>query len=169
MSENTIADQGGTDPAATPNMLDDVPPFKIATAGSYDELLRRVAASPQSFSFDWRGVKFMACLDGHDGGLRLTLHSDLTALPYSAEDAGERKDLLAVVDSIGTGRESKFRVVCGQKIVIEDSIDLTNTIGSTVNSIVTSLTILVLRLAPYLDLLAERASTNGERLAESSG
>ena len=169
MSDDTIADQGGTDPAATPNVFDGAPPLKIAAAGAYDELLRRVAASPQSFNFDWRGVKFMARLDGHDGGLRLTLHSDLTALPYSAENAGERKELLAVVDAIGTDRESKFRVVCGQKIVIEDSIDLTQTVGSTVNSIVTSLTILVLRLAPYLDLLAESASTNRERLAEPSG
>ncbi len=53
-------------------------------------------------------------------------------------------------------------------IEIEDSLDLTQTTDSTVNSIITSLTILVLRLAPCLDLLAERASVNGERTAPPS-
>ena len=132
------------------------------------ELMRRLVAKPRKFSFNWRGVDFTALLEGLDGGLRLTLHSDLAALPYSAEDAGERANLLAVVDTSGTGREGRLRVVCGQKIVIEDSIDLTLTVGATVNSIITSLTILVLRLAPCLDLLAERAAVNGELAAAPS-
>ncbi len=132
------------------------------------ELLRRAIAEPRRFSFKWRGVDFAARLDEHNGGLRLTLRSDLGVPPDSAEDAGERADLLAVVDTYPTGSEGKFRVVCGQKIVIEDSIDLTQAIDSTVNSIITSLTTLVLRLAPFLDLLAERASVNGERTAPPS-
>ncbi len=168
MDGNADENPRGTGPAAAPDGHNGDSPLGLASDGAYIELMRRAIAEPRRFTFKWRGVNFSARLDGHDGGLRLTLHSDLAALPYSAEDAGERADLLAVVDAFGNGRESKFRVVCGQKIVIEDSIDLTQTIDSTVNSIITSLTILVLRLAPCLDLLAERASINGERTAAAS-
>ncbi len=168
MDGNADENPRGTGPAAAPDGHDGESPIALATDGAYMELMRRVIAEPRRFTFEWRGVDFSARLDGHNGGLRLTLHSDLAALPYSAEDAGERANLLAVIDTYGTGGESKFRVVRGQKIIIEDSIDLTQTIDSTVNSIITSLTILVLRLAPCLDLLAERASINGERRAAAS-
>ncbi len=168
MDGNADENPRGTGPAAAPDGHDGESPIALATDGAYLELMRRAIAEPRRFSFKWRGVDFAARLDEHNGGLRLTLHSDLAALPYSAEDAGERADLLAVVDTYPTGSEGKIRVVCGQKVVIEDSIDLTQTIDSTVNSIITSLTVLVLRLAPCLDLLAERASINRERRAAAS-
>ena len=169
MDGNAAENPRGTGSAAAPDGRNGVSLLALASDGAYIELLRRTVAEPRKFTFKWRGVDFSARLDGHNGGLRLTLHSDLAALPYSAEDAGERANLLAVVDAFGNGGVSKFRVICGQKIIIEDSINLTQTIDSTMNSIITNLTILVLRLAPCLDLLAERASTNGEQLAEPSG
>ena len=168
MDGNAAENHRGTDPAAASDGRDGKSPIALASDREYLELMRRMVAEPRRFTFKWRGVDFSARLDGYNGGLRLTLHSDLAALPYSAEDAGERANLLAVVDAHGTGREGRFRVVCGQKIVIEDAIDLTQTIDSTANSIITSLTILVLRLAPFLDLLAERASVDGERRAAAS-
>ncbi len=139
-----------------------------APVGAYGVLLRRVVASALNFTFTWRGVDFTGRFDAREGGIRLTLRGTLTELPYSAEDAEARKVLLAVADTCDGGDVAKFRVECGQKIIIEDSVSLTETDGDTVASIVTDLTMLVLRLAPCLDLLAEHASAGeGRRVANA--
>ena len=48
-----------------------------------------------------------------------------------------------------------LRVVSGQTIVLENAIDLPRSVGGAASNIVTSLTLLVLNTAPFLDLLAE--------------
>ena len=137
-----------------------------ASLGAYGELLRRVVKSPLNFGFNWRGVDFTGTFDAHQDGIGLTLHSDLAALPYSAENAGQRDELLAVVDAFRGDAVGKLKVVSGQKIVIENGVDLSDSGDGTVGNIITGLTIMVLRLAPYLDLLAEGAAPHGTSSAE---
>ncbi len=90
--------------------------------------------------------------------MRLTLHSDLASLPYSAEDAGARSGLLGVVDVFNDETVGTLKVVSGQKIIIETSIDLPQSTGNAASDIVANLTLLVLRAAPYLDLFADGAA-----------
>ncbi len=144
--------------------------FKADTAslGAYGELLRRVVKSPLNFAFNWRGVDFTGTFDAHHDGIGLTLHSDLAALPYSAENAGQRGEMLAVVDAFRDDAMGKLKVVSGQKIVIESGVDLSDSGDGTVGNIITGLTIMVLRLAPYLDLLAEGAAPHGTSSAENA-
>lgn len=139
-----------------------------ASLGAYGELLRRVVKSPLNFGFNWRGVDFTGTFDAHQDGIGLTLHSDLAALPYSAEDADQRDALLAVVDAFRGDAVGKLKVASGQKIVIESGIDLSDTSAGTVGDIIAGLTIMVLRVAPYLDLLAEGATPHGPSSAESA-
>ncbi len=139
-----------------------------ASLGAYGELLRRVVKSPLNFSFNWRGADFTGTFDAHQDGIALTLHSDLAALPYSAEDADQRDELLAVVDAFRGDAVGKLKVASGQKIVLESSIDLSDTGQGTVGNIIAGLTIMVLRLAPYLDLLAEGAAPQGTSSAQNA-
>lgn len=126
---------------------------------AYHELQRRVADSPLHFSFTWRETEFRATVKAGEGGLRLTLQNDLAPLPYSVEDKSRRNNLLAVVDTHHGDSAAKLRVVRGRDVVLEGGIELPRESGNTVNDIVSTLTILVLRAAPHLDLLAERATS----------
>lgn len=129
---------------------------------AYSELQRRVADSPLRFSFTWRETEFRATVEAGEDGLRLTLQNDLAPLPYSAEDKSRRGNLLAIVDTRDGDSAGKLRVVRGRDIVLEAGIELPQECGNTVNNIISTLTILVLRAAPHLDLLAERATSFDE-------
>ncbi len=134
--------------------------FDIETAalGAYGELLRRVVHAPLSFTFSWRNIDFTGSFEGRDDGIRLVLDSNLANIPYTGEDAATRHNLLAVVDASRDERAGKLRVIDGRKIVFKSEIEMPTDPVGTVDSIVATLTVLVLRVAPYLDLLAERAS-----------
>ena len=139
-----------------------------ASHGAYGVLRQRLAESALNFTFNWRGVDFSGRFETREDGVRLTLHSDVASLPYSAEDPDGREGMLAVVDTFRDENSGTLKVVCGRKIVIEDVIELAEMAGNTATNIVTSRTVLVLRLAPCLDLLAERAATReAPRLANA--
>lgn len=129
---------------------------------AYCELQRRVADKPLRFSFTWRETEFRATVEAGEDGLRLTLQNDLAPLPYSAEDKGRRDNLLAVVDTLNGDSTGKLKVVRGRDIVLEAGIELPQESGNTVNNIISTLTVLVLRAAPHLDFLAERATSLDE-------
>lgn len=134
--------------------------FDIETAalGAYGELLRRVVHAPLSFKFSWRNIDFSGSFEGRDDGIRLVLDSNLANVPYTGEDAAGRHNLLAVVDASRDERAGKLRVIDGRKIVLKSEIEIPTDPVGTVDSIVATLTVPVLRVAPFLDLLAERAS-----------
>ncbi len=129
---------------------------------TYGELQRRVADSPLRFSFTWRETKFRATVEASEDGLRLTLHNNVTSLPYSAEDKSRRQDLFAVVDTHRHDSAGKLKIVRGQEIVLDGSIELPEETGNTITDLVSTLTVLVLRAAPHLDLLAESVASLGE-------
>ena len=131
-------------------------------AGAFGELMRRAKEKPLNFTFDWRGSNFKGTVESIEDGMRLSLSSALAAIPYSAEDADSRGDLLAVVDTCSTGVEAKLTVYQGRSIMIEHKIDLPPCQGDTMATIVTQLTMLVMNTAPYLDLIAEFTSAQAE-------
>ena len=122
---------------------------------AYGELLRRAMDAPLTFCFTWNARDFMGTLEAVDGGMRLSLQSDLAAVPYSAEDAAARGNLFAVVDSLDGNAEGILKVVQGQKIVLENTIPMPRPPDGSISSVVTNLALLVLNAAPYLDLIAE--------------
>jgi hypothetical protein len=130
--------------------------------GAYGELMRRAKEKPLGFTFDWRGSNFKGKVESIEDGMRLSLRSALAAIPYSAEDADSRGDLLAVVDTCSTGVEAKLTVYQGRSIMIEHEIDLPPCDGDTMATIVTQLTMLVMNTAPYLDLIAEFTAAQAE-------
>ena len=134
-----------------------IPPIEAASTGAYGALRRQLIAAPLNFAFDWHGIEFTGRFSARDEGVRLTLRGNLASLPYSAEDANARSSLLGIVDAFNDETEGTLKVVRGQKIIIEKTIELPRSTGDTANDIVANLTVLVLRAAPYLDLLADGA------------
>ena len=122
---------------------------------AYSELMRRASNAPLNFNFAWHGMNFGGTLEAIEGGMRLSLQSNLAALPYSAEDAKARGDLLAVVDTLDGRTEGLLKVVKGNTIVLENEIPMPRTPTGSISSVVTNLALLVLNAAPYLDLIAE--------------
>lgn len=134
----------------------------VLEAGAYGELMRRTKRQPLSFSFVWRGTDFRGTIESIVDGMRLSLRSDLAALPYSAENPAARGDLLAVVDTCAGGSAAKLVVFQGHTIMLEHEIELPESLGDTMTTLVTNLTMLVLNTAPYLDLIAEFMSAPAE-------
>jgi hypothetical protein len=125
---------------------------------AYSELMRRARNAPLNFSFAWHGMDFGGTLESIEGGMRMSLQSKLAELPYSAEDARARGNLLAVVDTLDGHTEGLLKVVKGQTIVLENEIPMPRTPTGSISSVVTNLALLVLNAAPYLDLIAEFAN-----------
>lgn len=128
-------------------------------SGAYGELMRRAKQQALGFTFVWRGSDFKGTIESIGDGIRLLLRSDLTAIPYSAENPAARGRLLAVVDTYDGGSEAKLTVVQGHTIMLEHKIALPKSSGDTMANLITQLTAMVLNTAPYLDLIAESAKT----------
>lgn len=131
-------------------------------SGAYGEFMRRAKLRPLSFTFAWRGSEFLGTVECFGDGMRMSLRSALAALPFSAENAADRGSLLAVVDTCANGSEAKLTVVQGSTIMLEHEITLPRSIGGTVTTMVTQLTMLVLNTAPYLDLIAKHTTAPAE-------
>ena len=131
-------------------------------SGAYGELMRRAKLKPLSFSFAWRGGEFTGTVENVGDGMRMSLRSALATIPFSAENAASRGNLLAVVDTCAGGSEAKLMVFQGSTIMLEHEITLPRSIGDTVTTMVTQLTMLVLNTAPYLDLIAEHSASPAE-------
>ena len=102
----------------------------------------------------------MGSLEAINGGMRLFLQSNLAQLPYSAEDAKSRFDLLAVVDILDGNTDGLLKVVQGQKIILENEIPMPRTSAGDISSVVANLASPVLNAAHYLDLVIEFTPTN---------
>ena len=141
--------------------------LKAASLGAYGALLKRVSDKPLTFRFAWREVSFRALVSGRDDGLRLSIETDMASVPYTVEDHDTRKEMLAVIDATGDDRVGRICVVQGQKIVLESEFDLPENTGNTISSIITTLTILVLRATPYLQAVSDYVKESGAQSPES--
>ncbi len=148
-------ENGATTASAGGNRADSA---RLLLIDAYGDLLRRAMNAPLTFSFTWHGRDFIGALEAIDGGMRLSLQSDLATVPYSAEDPVVRGDLFAVVDSLDGHTEGTLKVVQGQKIMLENQIPMPRTPDGMISSVVSNLAMLVLHVAPYLDLIAEYTS-----------
>ncbi len=134
--------------------------IEAAVGGAYGALARRADKTPLVFGFAWRGVDFHCRIEASQGRLRLALASDIASLPFSVEDPEARKSALAVVEA-ASHDDGGIRVVHGHKVVLESRMEIADRRIDTVNGLVSLLTVLVLRTAPYLDFLAGRGAATG--------
>ena len=141
--------------------------LQAASLGAYGALLKRVSDKPLTFRFAWRDVTFQALVSGRDDGLRLSIEADMADVPYSIEDIEARKDMLAVIDATGDDRLGRICVVQGHKIVLENEFELPENGGNTINSIIATLTIMVLRATPYLEAVSDYIKDVGLASPES--
>ncbi len=166
-------DTGTTAMAREPGPDVDALDLQAASLGAYGALLKRVSDKPLTFRFAWRDVTFRALVSGRDDGLRLSIEADMADVPYSVEDIETRKDMLAVIDATGDDRLGRICVVQGHKIVLENEFELPENSGNTINSIIATLTIMVLRATPYLEAVGGyikdvgRASPDSERVFQA--
>ena len=130
--------------------------------GAYGELMRRATEKPLNFSFAWRGTHFNSVIESTGEGMRLSLSSDLAAIPFSVENAVARGELLAVGESFVGDNETKLTVIQGHTIKLDHEFTLPEAQSDTIASLVTQLTMLVLNSAPYLDLIAEYTAAPAE-------
>ena len=126
--------------------------------GAYGDPMRPRKEKPLGLTLLVPGTGFMGTVESIDDGMRLSLRSSLATLPYSAENAAARGELLAVVDTYAGGGDAKLMVYQGHKVMLEHEIVLPPSLGDTVTTIVTQLTMLVLNTAAYLDLIVEFSS-----------
>ncbi len=138
-------------------------PVAPVCLGSYGELRRRLAASPLNFTFKWHGVEFTGRFDASKNGVTLALRGRFGSLPYSAEDSAARSELIGVIEASPDVPAGRLKVVRGREIVLDTTIDLPRVKGNTASEIVASLAVMVLRAAPYLELLAGSAPPAARR------
>ena len=140
----------------------DLPEVHAIESGAYGELMRRAKKQPLSFSFVWCGTNFKSVIECDGEGLRLSMTSDLVAIPFSVENAAARGELLAVGGSFVGDNETKLTVVQGRTITLEHEVSLPELQSDTMTALVTQLTMLVLNSAPYLDLIAKYTAAPAE-------
>ncbi len=134
-------------------------PIDIGTlmGGAYGALSRRAEEAPIEFGFSWRGIDFHGRIEAPQGRLRLALASEIASLPFSVEDPEARKSAIAVVEAASRD-DNGIRVVHGHKVVLESRMDIADRRIDTIKGLVSLLTVLVLRTAPYLDFLSGRGA-----------
>ncbi len=117
-------------------------------------LKRQAPRLPMDFRFTWRDIDFQGDIDEWGQGVRLRLQTDLGPLPYTAQDADARQNLIALITSAQSGEPCKLEIIEGQTVVLTNEIDLPGVQEFSVRGIVTHIAVLLLAVAPYLDFIA---------------
>ncbi|MDP6474677.1 MAG: hypothetical protein QF449_11525 [Alphaproteobacteria bacterium] len=120
---------------------------------------QRAPKFPLSFSFIWRECKFEGCVDQKGGRLTLELDLKLGDVPYTAQDSERRGKWSAMISKTEHPESGTLQIIRDSSAVLSKTIDLPEMNGFTADGFVTNTALMVLSLAPYLDLIAE---VNGE-------
>lgn len=123
--------------------------------GDGGTLAAREPKFPLTFRFGWRNSEFEGEIGRGDDGLYLRLCAAVANVPYTAENASGRSRLLGVVTSPAESGIGTLRLMDDQSVVLSKEVALPLKEGLTASGLVTQISVIVLALAPYLDLLAE--------------
>lgn len=115
-------------------------------------LERRGEGESLTFKFVYRGVRFEGRLDMTDTG-NMAVTADLGPLPYTAEAAGTRHQLLRLVRGAVSKRGLHFVVSTDQ--VLRIAAEGTTPRPRTPTSCLATLCSLLLRLRPWLELIGD--------------
>lgn len=127
---------------------------KSVTVDENGALSKHAPQFPLNFDFEWRSSSFKGTVESTASGLTLTLATTLAEIPFTAEDAGRRSQLLAQIGD-DSHHASGLMVRDGNRVVFSRGIPLSEEDGLTADSLITDLAIMVLTAAPCLDAMAE--------------
>ena len=117
------------------------------------ELFGGDGSGPVAFRFVLRDVPFSCAVERGGGEPMLTLTGDLGALPYSAEGAGRRRRVQAVVAAARERSGLDWEVTPQQQIVVRGGIALASPL--TPVAMILGAVTLLLRALPFLERLLE--------------
>ena len=110
---------------------------------------------PLTFNFSWRENKFEGAVDQVNGRMTLELRLTLGDVPYAAEVAAARGKWSTVVCKFDTPGGCPSQIVRESSAILLKTIQLPQLNGFTADGFVTNIALMVLSLAPYVDLIAE--------------
>ena len=113
---------------------------------------------PLVFRFSWRDSNFEGTVNQADGHLSLELSLRLTEIPFTAENSDQRGRWSAIISDADTPVGGKLEVLHDSTAVLSKTIDLPEMSYFTAEGFVTNIAMMVLTLAPCLDLLVENSS-----------
>ena len=87
--------------------------------------------------------------------MTLELSLKLGDVPFTVEDAAKRGKWVAVTCNSGKPESGSLRITRDSSAVLSKTINLSDMNGFTAAGFVTNTSLMVLSLAPYLDLIAE--------------
>lgn len=127
-------------------------PFHVGLDG---QLIPAGTHAPVRFSVRWRGRRIQAEL-GPSRRLRLSVLA--ARVPYSAEDAARRAGVLSAFLALRAAAAPALSAMltAAHELRLEQTTDLEAT---TASRLVTAVTLFVLLIDPYLDLVEERGAT----------
>ncbi|MBT3171375.1 MAG: hypothetical protein HOM52_03165 [Rhodospirillaceae bacterium] len=123
-------------------------------------LQQREPQYPLTFNFSWRDSNFEGTVDQVDDRLTLELSLKLAELPFTAEDATQRGNWSAIVSDTDAPAGGVLKIMHDSTAVLSKKIDLPELNGFTADGFITNMAMMVLSLAPYLDLLAEHSGAH---------
>lgn len=130
--------------------------LEVDNSGSISQ---RAPEFPMSFSFTWRECKFEGCVDQKNGRLTLELELKLGDVPYTAQDVEQRGKWSAMISKTEQPDSGTLQIIRDSSALLSKTINLPEMNGFTADGFITNTALMVLSLAPYLDLIAE---VNGE-------
>ena len=123
-------------------------------------ILQRETKFPLTFHFSWRDSNFEGAVDQMSDRLTLELSLKLAALPFTAEDAAQRGKWSALISDADAPAGGILKIMHDSTVVLSKTVDLPEMNGFTADGFVTNIAMMVLSLAPYLDLLVEHSGGN---------
>ena len=118
-------------------------------------VFQRAPKFPLAFHFTWRDCNFEGEVDQVNGQMTLALSLKLGDVPFSAEDTAKRSKWSAIICNTDNPENGSLRITRDSSAVLSKSVNLPDMSGFTADGFVTNTALMVLSLAPYLDLIAE--------------
>jgi hypothetical protein len=117
-------------------------------------LTRSAPQFPINFGFRWRNMGFRGEVNREEMTLSMTIMADVGRIPFSAESAGQREQMLEVAAQIGAAGAGEVRMLPGGALALTRQSELASE-RLTHRALITQIATDLLSAAPYLDILAE--------------
>lgn len=126
------------------------------TVGADGELERCAPNLPLRFGFEWQGTRFDGLVARESNQLVLSLSAALVQVPFSGENSGRRRDLLALAAATDDKPSGlALSVSKSGELQLKQQIAFGTETALTAMALVSETTAAVLSSAPVLDLIVE--------------
>ena len=126
----------------------------------FGAISQRAPNYPLKFGFTWRDSNFEGTVDQVNDRLTLELRLKLADVPFTAENAGQRGKWSAIISNSDKPAGGELRIMRDSTAILSKKIELPELDGFTADGFITNIAMMVLSLAPYLDLLVENGGAD---------